>query len=54
MRDEKQKYYFSMINIIKGLQDDFDSNEVNEEAKGLLSELLNLCNDEYSDRFGDN
>lgn len=49
-RDRKQ-FYFSMLTILKGLQDDFDSNDVAEEAKGLLTEILEICQAEYHMRF---
>jgi hypothetical protein len=50
---KRKQYYKSMMNILYGLQDDFDSNDVCEEAKGLLTQLVEICKEDYFLKFND-
>lgn len=47
-----KRYYAMMINALAGLQDDFDTNSVPDEAKSLLQEVIEICRSDFNIRFG--
>lgn len=53
MKDQQDeaRYYRLMLNALAGLQDDLDANRAPDEAKELLSELLEVCRSEFRTRF---
>ena len=53
MKSEKSKYYYqAMLNSLSGLQDDFDANQVPDEARALLDELIEICASDFRMKFG--
>jgi hypothetical protein len=51
-RDQLKVYYNHMLNYLYGLQDDFDANQVPDEAKSHLKEIIEICESDYRIRFG--
>jgi hypothetical protein len=49
--DKRKRYYLSMMNILRGLEEDFALNEVPVEAKGLLSQLIEICEEDYHSKY---
>lgn len=49
---DQRKYYLSMMNALYGIQDDLDANSSPDEAKHLLTEIIEICRSDFNIRFG--
>jgi hypothetical protein len=52
-RTDHRKYYLSMMNVLYGLEDDFDANTVPPEARTLLNEIIEICKSDFNIQFGE-
>lgn len=51
---DRVKYYLTMLNSIRELEDDIVSNQAPEYALELLNELYEVCKSDYNIKYGEN